>query len=202
MEELVIGKGDALVIVDGENDFIRSDGALYVAGVPGEAENEVIIPRIRSLGHYDAFGWRATTEDEHPKGHIEFVMFGPQPHCVKGTPGQKYHPSLEGVYAAADENLKKGQNKDLVSLSVDMSRQWPVHVANLRRRGIKRVFLVGWAYTHCVGKSALSYIGQGFETCVIRDCTRSVAPPYGDPKWMDDVLQLNGVKQVLFGDIA
>ncbi len=199
-EKIVIekDKGDILVVVDGENDFILRAGGLYIRGVPGEATNAVIIRRINSLAR-KPFDLVVTTEDCHPQGHIEFAIFWP--HCAEGTSGQEYHKGLMDMYDAADFHLLKGQEKQLIGLSVASSRDFPRHISYSRSVGIKRIFIVGWAYTHCVGESAIAYATQGFETYVIRDCARSVPPPNGNPEAMDKKLELYGVKQVLFKDI-
>lgn len=200
MEKVGLRKGDGnvFVVVDGQNDFVWEKGALYVAGTEGEAGNEVIINRIRSLAYREAFDMLVTTEDEHPLGHVEFAVFGA--HCVKGTTGQRYAPELLGVYGRADENLKKDQN--VFTYSVAMSPQFVPHIIRLREAGIKRVFVAGWAYNFCVGESAIAYAGQGFETFVVRDCTRSVPGVTSTPEKMDRKLSLYGVKEIFSEDIV
>ncbi len=47
----------------------------------------------------------------------------------------------------------------------------------MRDEGVKRVFMDGNAFTHCVGYSALGFAKRGFEVCVIKDATRSVPIP-------------------------
>lgn len=51
----------------------------------------------------------------------------------------------------------------------------------LKARGIKRVFIVGLAFDFCVGFTAEDAALEGFESYIVRDCTRSVGlPPAGD----------------------
>src|ERR1051325_11947028 len=83
---------DALIIVDVQNDFCPG-GSLAVS------EGDQIVP---VLNRYIA-GFRSTgdriiaTRDWHPEQTRHFVSGGgvwPR-HCVQGTPGADFHPSLE-----------------------------------------------------------------------------------------------------------
>ncbi len=199
--KIVIGKEDALIVVDGQDDFIQNNGALYVAGVEGEQDNSYIIRNISQNLFFRLFGHRTFTKDDHPEDHIEHQIFGK--HCISGSDGQKLHVKLLFFVhqKMIDELIKKGQHPAVISYSVATSPQFPEHIANLRKKEIKRVFVVGWAYTHCVGESAIAYACQGFETYVIRDLTRSVPLPYGDPKKMKKKLALYGVKEIFLKDI-
>lgn len=192
-ERVSIGFGDAMIVVDAQNDFILPDGALYVTGVAGEDSNDDIIKKI--LGLWPKFNsLRATTEDCHTMESVELTVF--PPHCIENTDGQEYHRRLDALYRGADENLIKGKEADLIAYSVATSRQFFQHISNLRYHHVKRVFLCGWAFTHCVGESAIAYATQGFETYVIRDATCSVPPPYGNPETMTKKLELYGVKLI------
>jgi len=196
--KIVKGEGNALIVIDGQNDFTDPKGTLYVAGVEGESVTEKIISNIRVLKMHP-FDHLATTEDKHPVQHVEHEIFGP--HCVQDTWGQNYHPHLLETYKLSDERLVKGLDPNIFSYSICTSPQFAAHIATLRKKGIKKVFVVGWAFTHCVGESAIAYAAQGFETYVVRDATASVAPPYGDPEAMTQKLKLYGVKLVNYQDI-
>jgi nicotinamidase len=207
---ITIGPKDALTIIDPQNDFVNQDGALYVAGVPGEPDNKAIIERIVALVQ-KPFGWLAFSKDEHPaENHIEFGLFGP--HCVQRSDGAEIVDEIwqairskwggREIPGADRDLLIKGEDPALISYSIAFSPQFGEHIANLRQLGIERILVVGWAYTHCVGASASAYAGQGFETYVIRDCTRSVPPPYGDAKKMGQKLALYGVKLINFEEIG
>lgn len=188
-----IGISDALIVIDGQFDFVDPAGALYVAGNLLEESNDEVIRNILKLAALP-YGYRATTEDDHPPGHIESTIF--PPHCVHMTTGQLYINPLRTLYNNADKNIPKGGDADVIAYSVATSDHFPAHISALRQRGIKRIFVVGWAYTHCVGESAIAYASQGFEVFVVRDATRSVPAPYGDADKMQKKLELYGVKEI------
>lgn len=196
---IVIGGTDALIVVDMQNDFARPTGALYVAGVPGEVSDEQLVANILYLSN-KPFGSRITTEDCHPENHIEASIF--QAHCVQGTKGQDYVSELENLYVEAGSNVYKGVEAALIAYSVATSGDFAGHISDLRSWGFKRIFVVGLAYTHCVGESAIAYASQGFEVYVVRDATRSVPPEHGgNPEVMKQKLALYGVKEITMADI-
>lgn len=59
--------------------------------------------------------------------------------------------------------------------------------------GVRRVFVDGLAYTHCVGWTALGLAARGFEVYLTKDATRSVPIP-GLEEAMDDDLVKAGVR--------
>jgi len=192
-DKIVIGNNDALAVIDMQNDFICEDGALYVAGVEGEMSMEAVVINTKITNSLP-FGLRITTGDGHPYNHIEFGIFGK--HCVDGLIGENPHREVFDIYYHADMNLSKGEDADVIAYSISTSRQYASLIKKLREKQIKRIFLCGLAYTHCVGESAIALAAQGFEVYVVRDATRSVPPPYGDPEKMAQKLALYGVKEV------
>ena len=98
-------------------------------------------------------------------------------HAVSGTPGAKLHPALRGL--RFQEIIFKGQDARCDSYSAvrdNLGRPTGL-VGLLMESEIRRVFVDGLAYTHCVGWTALDLAAAGFETFVIRDATRSVPIP-------------------------
>jgi nicotinamidase/pyrazinamidase len=190
---IIISKTDAHITIDGENDFMDEKGTLFVQGIEGELpSNEDAAERIVQI-HQLPFGYRAGTLDRHTSDtHIEYERFGR--HCVEGTWGAEIHPSLVKVYQNLDLVLSKGTDPNVISFAVSTSPMFLYHIGEMRRKKIERVFVDGFAFTHCVGESAIVYADQGFETYIVRDATRSVAPPYGDPERMDKRLEFAGVK--------
>lgn len=194
---IIAGGGDALTVIDLQNDFFHPTGRLYVSGVEGEVDAKEMLKRINSLVEMP-FDWIACSRDKHPDDHIEFSIFGR--HCPIMEEGSDLVSELERPKSSWDL-IEKGYDKDVISYSIVTSAGFPVHMKHLREKNIKRVFICGLAYTHCVGESAIAYASQGFETYVIRDATRSVSPPYGDPELMDKKLALYDVKLINSEDI-
>lgn len=195
------GEGNALVVVDPLLDFANSGGRLYVAGVPGESKPREVRKYAILLCslHPFPFDYLAVGEDLHPKGHIEFLTH-PE-HGLEETRGQRYFPGLGGLYELADERVFKGMDPNEIAYAMSTSPYWPFHLSRLRERKIRKVFLIGWAYTHCVGLSAIAYVQEGFETFVIRDATLSVPPPHGDPEKMREMLHDAEVREIYLRDI-
>lgn len=195
-----IGATDALVVIDMQKDFGEKDGALYVKGVPGELSMPEVTHHCCELVE-QSFGDKTGSLDVHQPGHIEETIFGP--HVQEGKPGAEPLPELKEFYDRRYfEILVKGLQKAVISHSVSTSPGWASHLSLLRRKGIKRIFLCGLAYTHCVGDSAIAYAQQGFEVYIVRDATRSVAPPYGDPELMKKKLALFGVTEIVADDLG
>lgn len=195
-----IGETDALVIVDVQNDFARPDGKLFIQGIPGEPSTEQMIENIKLLAEPTYLRFIFTLEDLHDDGHIEFQLYGE--HGLAGTAGQLYVRPLVPIYKKANVNLMKGDNVHILSYSIGTSQDFLRHIVMLRLTGIKRVFVVGLAYNFCVGESAIDYARQGFEVFVVRDATRSVPPPNGDPEKMRRKLELYGAKEIFMNDIV
>lgn len=204
MGKFVIAKGggDALVIIDPQNDFVRKKGALYVAGVPEDPTDDEAIRNVVRLANR-SFDIRVVSYDHHPKDkHVEYDIFGGK-HCVEGATGAKAVDEVrEGTRRKYPWfHIIKGSDPSVISYSIVVSPDFGKFIGVLRERGIKRVLVAGWAYTHCVGESAIAIASQGFETFVVRDATRSVPPPYGDPEKMDQKLALYGVKLIRMRDV-
>lgn len=199
-KKIVIGVADALVMIDAENDFGHPNGALYAKGFPYEASNDEVKRNILYL-LTRPFGFHAKTRDEHPdSGHIEFGLYGR--HVVKGTWGAEYLAELQSPLSLVDFELIKGEDPALISLSIMVSPMFGEFIAKLRALGITRVFVCGWAYTHCVGLSAIAIANQGFDVSVVRDATRSVSADFGgDPVRMAQQLAFDGVKEIMIADL-
>jgi nicotinamidase/pyrazinamidase len=175
---------DVLVVIDVQSDFCPG-GELAVPD--GDAVIEVI-HRIAP-----AFDHIILTQDWHPPGHHSFASaqagkspfesielgYGAQTlwpdHCVQGTPGAAFHPSLD--LPQAELILRKGFRQEIDSYSAffENDRTTPTGLGGyLRERGLTRVFLAGLAYDYCVGYSALDARRLGLATIVIRDACRSI----------------------------
>lgn len=160
----------ALLIIDFQNDFAPG-GALPVAG-GGE-----IAPRVRELVESGDFDVIVATRDWHPPNHESFeAQDGPwPPHCVQGTPGAEFHPSLDRE--AIDIVIDAGYEPQLEGYSgfeeTELERV-------LRERGIERVTVVGLATDYCVRATAHDALRLGFDVVVDRAGIRGIDVEPGD----------------------
>jgi nicotinamidase/pyrazinamidase len=164
--------GDALLVVDVQNDFLPG-GALGIAG--GDA---VLAPLNRLLGAWRARGLPVyLTRDWHPPGHCSFVeRGGPWPaHCVAGTAGAGFSPRL--VRAEGDVVVSKATQPDRDAYSALDGT--PLAEA-LRVAGVRRVFIGGLATDYCVRATGLDARTAGFEVVVLRDAVCAVNVTPGD----------------------
>jgi nicotinamidase/pyrazinamidase len=161
---------NALIVVDVQNDFCEG-GSLPVAG--GAAVAAAISAHL-ARGGYDHV---VATRDYHidPGAHFsatpDFVTSWPV-HCVTGTPGASFHPSLDidrieavfskGAHAAAYSGFE-GSNVEGRTLA-----EW------LRAFEVDTVDVVGLATDHCVRATALDAASDGFATTVLLDLTAGV----------------------------
>ena len=157
----------ALIVIDVQNDFCPG-GALAVA------DGAAIIPRINAL--MAEFPVRVLTQDWHPADHSSFAAnhpgaapfslvqmpYGPQvlwpSHCVIGTPGAAFHPSL--AVDCADMVIRKGFRPQVDSYSAffENDHRTPTGLAGyLRERDLTDLAFVGLAHDFCVAWSAIGH---------------------------------------------
>ena len=159
-------QGDALLIVDVQNDFCP-DGAL------GVAEGDKVVPvlnqwiekaRSESVPIFFSRDW-------HPAHHISFKERGGPwpPHCVQETFGAAFHSSLH--LPPNPEILSKGYELNADSYSAFGGTGLD---EKLRRREVRRLWIGGLALDYCVRETTLEAIRKGFEVRVIVDGTRAV----------------------------
>lgn len=178
------GAGDALLVVDVQNDFCPG-GALAVG------DGHAIVAPIGRLAQ--RFRHVLQTQDWHVPDHSSFasqhpgmrpfqsieLAYGPQTlwpdHCVQGTWGADFHDALH--LPQVELVLRKGIHRTIDSYSafVENDRRTPTGLAGyLRERGLRRLFLVGLATDFCVHFSALDGRAAGFETVVLLDLCRAI----------------------------
>jgi nicotinamidase/pyrazinamidase len=184
MTNMTIGDNDVLLVIDVQNDFCPG-GALAVPS------GEEVVPVINRLAR--RFTNVILTQDWHPPGHSSFASahqgrrpfenveahYGPQTlwpdHCVQGTQGADFHPSLNIPNAALV--LRKGMRPAIDSYSAfyENDRRTPTGlVGYLRERGLTRIFAVGLAFDFCVRYSAEDATSSGFIVAVIDDACRGI----------------------------
>lgn len=96
-------------------------------------------------------------------------------HCVQGSPGSEYHKDI--LLKDSDVEILKGKVKMVESYSgFGGDGEETGLTALLKDKGVTKVYSCGLAYDYCVGSTAESAAQAGFESVVIMDATRSVAP--------------------------
>ena len=176
--------GDALLVVDVQNDFMPG-GALAVP------RGDEVVPVINRLAQ--AFRLAVLTQDWHVPGHSSFASSHPDrkpfdvlklaygnqvlwpDHCVQGTEGAALHRDLSVPHAQLV--IRKGYNRDVDSYSafIEADRKTRTGLdAWLKAKGVRRVFCCGLATDFCVAWTALDARRLGFEAIVVEDACRAI----------------------------
>jgi nicotinamidase/pyrazinamidase len=175
-----LGLGDALLIIDVQNDFCPG-GALAVP------EGDKIIPVLNQwITEANAKGVPIfASRDWHPRNHISFKERGGPwpPHCVKGTFGAAFHPDLRLPPDGEIVNKAEESDKDSYSAfgGTDLADR-------LREANVKNIWIGGLAQDYCVRATALDAIHNGFTVHLITGATRAVNVHAGDgQKALDEI---------------
>jgi nicotinamidase/pyrazinamidase len=180
-----IGKEDALIVVDVQNDFLPG-GALPAQG------GEQIVPVINRL--LPCFETTVLTRDWHPANHASFSTIPAftdkswPAHCVQNTWGAEFHPDLR--VAEATRVLSKGTAPEKEAYSGFQESDLAVW---LRQKQIQRVFIAGLVTEYCVKTTALDARKEGFEVFVIQDAVKGVNHPLGSAAAAEQAMLAQGV---------
>jgi nicotinamidase/pyrazinamidase len=186
MKALHIGPGDALVVVDVQQDFLPG-GAL---GVP--AGNEVIAPLNRAINMFERAGLPIFySRDWHPANHISFkAQGGPWPrHCVAGTDGAAFAPTLRVPATAIIVSKGTAAERDAYS-----AFQATTLASQMRAANVRRAFIGGLATDYCVKATVLDAKREGFDVKVLRDAIRAVEVQPGDGERALQEMQQSGAQ--------
>ncbi|MBE3556596.1 MAG: bifunctional nicotinamidase/pyrazinamidase [Firmicutes bacterium] len=183
---LCIGRHDALVLVDIQNDFCPG-GALPTQ------DGDAVVPVANALlACFIAQGALiVATRDWHPADHISFQQRGgPWPaHCVQGSVGAAFHPELQLPKEAFV--VSKGMLADEEAYSG--FQRTPLHL-ELQRNRIHRLFMAGLATEYCVRQTALDGLAFGYNVVVVEDGVRGVESQPGDGnRALQEVMEAGGI---------
>ena len=167
----------ALLVIDVQVDFCPG-GAL-----PVPKGDQVIHPLNRYL---ELFEQRSApifaSRDWHPRESKHFLENGGlwPPHCVKGTRGAEFHPSLmlpeetiilskgmaawDNGYSAMQGVTENGNQFDML----------------LRRMELDRLYVGGLATDFCVKETVIEALKGGFGVTLLADAVRGVELRQGD----------------------
>ncbi len=176
--------GDALLVVDVQNDFCPG-GALAVP------DGDRVVPVVNRLA--PAFRHVILTQDWHPADHLSFASMHPgkapgdvieasygeqilwPDHCVQGTRGAQLHEGLAVPHACLV--LRKGMDPAVDSYSAFSENDGSTGTGlagYFEERGIDRIFIAGLAADFCVRYTALDAREIGLDVVVVEDAVRGI----------------------------
>jgi nicotinamidase/pyrazinamidase len=163
--------GDALLLVDPQNDFCPG-GALPVA------DGDAIMPVLNA---WTSAAQQAgvpifASRDWHPPRTTHFKDQGGTwpPHCVIGTRGAEFHPQLRLPPGAVVVSKGMGETEDAYS-AFQARDSSDVPLADLlRQRGVRKLYVMGLATDYCVKASVLAALDNGFDVTVVPEGIRAV----------------------------
>jgi nicotinamidase/pyrazinamidase len=185
-EDLTLKKGDALVIVDVQNDFLPG-GSLAVQG--GE---KIIAPLNRYIEAAQAKGLPIfATRDWHPPSHCSFKEQGGiwPPHCIANSEGAQFSSELNSPRSTLVISKGTELEKDAYSgfEGTDLDER-------LRSAGISRVLIGGLATDYCVLNTVKDAIKQGYDVLLLQDAIEAVnVQPKDGEKAIDEMTSLGAI---------
>jgi nicotinate phosphoribosyltransferase len=176
------GPGDALLIVDVQNDFLPG-GSLAVP------EGDDVVPALN--GYSDTFRTHHlpifASRDWHPPNHCSFTKQGGPwpPHCVAETNGAQFASGLnlsETVIISKATEPKSDAYSAFENTDLDQ---------RLKQAGVKRLFVGGLATDYCVLNSVRDAIRLNYSVILLEDAIRAVnVQPEDGPKAIEEMLEL------------
>jgi nicotinamidase/pyrazinamidase len=179
-------KGDALVLVDLQNDFFPG-GSLSVP------RGDEIVPIINR--YIDCFQEKKlpifATRDWHPEGHSSFKeQGGPWPiHCLAGSKGSEFHPDLHLPDSAVVISKATALEMDAYSgfEGTDLDEK-------LKSAGIHRLRIGGLATDYCVLNTVTDAIKHGYKVVLLKDAIRAVnVKPQDGERAVGEMIRLGAV---------
>lgn len=164
--------GDALLIVDVQNDFLPG-GSLAVAR--GDEVVPVLNRYIRSFQARQLPVY--ATRDWHPLQHCSFTAQGGPwpPHCVANTAGAGFAAALQ--LPPATVVISKANTIDADAYSGFQGTELD---SELYAAGIKRLFIGGLATDYCVYNTVRDALVLGYRVELLADAIRAVNIQPGD----------------------
>jgi nicotinamidase/pyrazinamidase len=186
--------GDALIVVDVQNDFLPG-GSLAVP------EGDAVVPVLnRYLAEFSAHELPVyATRDWHPVNHCSFKARGGTwpPHCVAESPGAQFAALLKFPSGTFVISKATQQDKDAYSgfEGTDLD-------ARLRTRKIKRLFIGGLATDYCVLNTVRDALRLGHEVYLLTDAIRAVNVKPDDGRKADAEMRRLGAKPITLAGLG
>lgn len=160
-----LSPGDALIILDVQNDFLPG-GMLAVS-----RGNEIIPILNRYIALFHTHGLPIfATRDWHPPNHSSFMQQGGEwaSHCVAGTFGAEFPAELDLPSDTVIISKATKQEKDAYSGFDNTSLD-----SILKSSGVCRLFIGGMAMEHCVLRTVKDAVQFSYVTFVLEDAVRA-----------------------------
>lgn len=187
-------RGDALLLVDVQNDFLPGGSLAVPAG------NEIIPALNRYIAAFSAASLPIyATRDWHPADHCSFRAQGGiwPPHCIAGSHGAAFSADLK--LPDHTEIISKAMTPEKDAYSgfdgTDLEQR-------LRRAGVNRLFAGGLATDYCVLNSVRDGLSKGFDVFLLLDGIRAVNLNPEDGQQAIDEMTALGAHTLRFGEIA
>ena len=158
--------GDALIVVDVQNDFLPG-GNLAVP------QGDDVVPVLNA--YIDLFLTKGlpiiATRDWHPDNHCSFQAQGGlwPPHCIADTPGAEFAAGLRLPSEFMIISKATAEDKDAYSGFENTELE-----ALLRSHGVRRVFVGGLATDYCVLNTVRDALENRYQVYVLKDAIRAV----------------------------
>ncbi len=165
-QKISIGAGDALVVVDVQNDFLPG-GSLAVP------EGNEVVPALNR--YVRAFSTRElpiyATRDWHPADHCSFKARGGPwpPHCIADTLGAQFAADLRFPSGTTVISKATTPDKDAYSGFEGTGLDKMLHAQK-----VKRVFVGGLATDYCVLNTVRDARRHDYEVYLLTDAIRAV----------------------------
>lgn len=172
MNNLILVSGDALLVVDVQNDFLPG-GSLAVP------DGDAVVPVLnRCIALFSGKQLPVfASRDWHPPNHCSFrAQGGPwPPHCVAGSPGAAFASELALPPGSTVISKADTPERDAYSAfgGTDLA-------ARLAAAKIKRLFVGGLATDYCVLNTVQDALALGFAVVLLTDAVRAVEVAPGD----------------------
>jgi nicotinamidase/pyrazinamidase len=164
-------KGDALIVVDVQNDFCPG-GKLPIEH--GDEVIPILNEWVAAAAEKDVPVF--ASRDWHPVAHVSFKGQGGfwPPHCIQDTEGAAFHPDLRlpenAIIVTKGVRFDQDQNSAFDQTGL---------AAYMKNRGIERLWFGGLAQDVCVAATALDARAAGFKVYILEDATRPVTEEQG-----------------------
>jgi nicotinamidase/pyrazinamidase len=174
---MMAGIDSALLIIDVQKDFCAG-GALAVPN-----GDRVVPPLNRYITDAVKRGWPVyASRDWHPPVTKHFRQYGGlwPPHCVQGTEGATFHRELQLPASVIVVSAGDSPDSDGYSAFEGRLPDGTPFLDDLRKRGIRRLYVGGLATDYCVKHSVLDARRSGLEVTVLTDAVAGIDVEAGD----------------------